>query len=164
MLKCYECGKTRTNDYRMKTTELQSTIKDLVSKLANETDAARQSELFREFLRVAGMFHNYSWGNQLLIWSHRPTATRVAGFRTWQKVNRFVRKGEKGIPIFARMFFKEKQAADAEGLVMEEKTRLWFRVVYVFDISQTDGEPLPKLPQTCAGNPRKLESALLALA
>lgn len=149
---------------KMKTAELQGKIKDLVAKLANETDAARQSELFREFLRVAGMFHNYSWGNQLMIWSHRPTATRVAGFRTWQKLNRFVRKGEKGIPIFAPMIFKQKQAADAEGLVTEEKMRLWFKVVYVFDVAQTEGEPLPALPQTCAGNPGRLESALLALA
>ena len=148
----------------MKTAELQSTIKDLVAQLANETDAARQSVLFREFLRVAGVFHNYSWGNQLLIWSRKPDATRVAGFRTWQKLNRFVKKGEKGIPIFAPMFFKDKQSADADGLVTEEKMRLWFKVVYVFDVSQTDGEPLPALPQTCAGEPGRLESALLALA
>jgi antirestriction protein ArdC len=148
----------------MKTAELQGKIKDLVSKLANETDAARQSELFKDFLRVAGMFHNYSWGNQLLIWSHRPNATRVAGFRTWQKLNRFVKKGEKGIPIFAPMCFKDKRPADADGIVTEERMRLWFKVVYVFDVSQTDGEPLPALPQTCAGDPGRLETALLTLA
>jgi len=148
----------------MKPTELNETIRKTVEILANETDAARQSELFRDFLRIAGMFHNYSWGNQLMIWSRRPTATRVAGFRTWQKMNRFVKAGEKGIPIFAPMIFKDKRAADADGLVTEEKARLWFKVVYVFDLAQTDGQALPDLPQTYAGDPGALESSLLTLA
>ncbi len=148
----------------MKAHELNETIKKTVETLANETDAARQSELFRDFLRIVGMFHSYSWGNQLMIWSRRPTATRVAGFRSWQKMNRYVRQGEKGIPIFAPMVFKDKRAADPDGLVTEERARLWFKVVYVFDVAQTDGQPLPELPQTYAGDPGALESSLLALA
>src|SRR5690242_20843596 len=90
----------------MKTQDLQSNLRKLVENLANETDAARQSELFADYLRVSSLFHNYSWGNQMLIWSHRPSATRVAGYQTWRWMDRFVRAGEKGIPIFAPMVFK----------------------------------------------------------
>jgi len=76
-------------------------------------------------------------------------ASFVSGFNTWLKCGRFVRKGEKGIPILAPMFFKDKkQAADGSE---EETKRLWFKVVYVFDISQTDGNPLPELPTKSVG-------------
>src|SRR5579872_581157 len=78
----------------MKAHELNETIRKTVETLANETDQARQSELFRDFLRCASLFHNYSFGNQMLIWSHRPTATRVAGYQTWRKMDRFVKACE----------------------------------------------------------------------
>ena len=148
----------------MKTQDLQTNLRKLVENLANETDAARQSDLFRDYLHVSSLFHNYSWGNQMLIWSHRPTATRVAGFQTWRKMDRFVRAGEKGIPIFAPMIFKRQEASDADGLVTVEKAHLWFKVVYVFDISQTDGKALPDLPTGCAGDAGYLEGHLCAFA
>ncbi len=148
----------------MKTQDLQSNLRKLVETLANETDSARQSQLFAEYLRVSSLFHNYSWGNQMMIWSHRPTATRVAGHQTWRKMDRFVRAGERGIPIFAPMIFKRQEAADTDGLVTVEKSNLWFKVVYVFDISQTDGKPLPHLPTGCAGDAGDLEQRLYAFA
>jgi len=148
----------------MKPTELNETIRKTVETLANETDAARQSELFKDYLRAASLFWSYSFGNCLLIWSQRPTATRVAGYRTWQKLNRYVRKGEKAIHILAPMVFRDKRQADADGLVTEERQRIWFKPVCVFDLAQTDGQPLPDLPQTYAGDPGALESSLLALA
>ena len=132
--------------------------------MANETDAARQSELFRDYLRVSSLFHNYSWGNQMMIWSYRPTATQVAGYHTWRKMDRFVKGGEKGIPIFAPMIFKRQEAADSDGLVAVEKAHLWFKVVYVFDISQTDGKPLPNLPTSCTGDAGDLEQRLCGFA
>ena len=95
------------------------------------------------------MFHNYSWHNCALIWSQKPEASRVAGFRTWKKLGWYVIAGSKGIAIFAPMTFKEKGAA-ADG-TEQESTRVWFRVVYVFDISQTGGESLPELPTECTG-------------
>src|SRR5690242_18829934 len=144
----------------MKTQDLQSNLRKTVENLANETDAARQSELFRDYLHVSSLFHNYSWGNQMLIWSHRPTATRVAGYQTWRKMDRFVRAGEKGIPIFAPMVFKRQEAADADGLVTVERAHLWFKVVYGFDIAQTDGKPLPHLPTGCPGDAGDLEQHL----
>ena len=85
----------------------------------------------------------------MLIWKQRPDASFVGGFNTWLKCGRYVRKGEKGIAILAPMFFKDKtrMADGSEG----ETKRIWFKVVYVFDISQTDGTPLPELPTKSTG-------------
>jgi antirestriction protein ArdC len=81
----------------------------------------------------------------MLIWKQRPDASYVAGFNTWIKCGRYVRKGEKGVAILAPMFFKDKNAAG------DETKRIWFKVVYVFDIAQTDGTPLPELPSQSTG-------------
>lgn len=129
-----------------KAVELNVGIRNAVEQLANETDAARQSELFRNYLRTSAAFWNYSWHNQMPIWRQRPNASYVGGFHTWQKCSRYVRKGEKGIAILAPMFFKEKNS------VGEETRRIWFKVVYVFDLSQTDGAPLPELPTKSVGS------------
>jgi antirestriction protein ArdC len=132
-----------------KATELNAGIRRTIEQLAQETDAARQSELFRDYLRTSAAFWDYSWHNQMLIWRQRPDASFVGGFHTWLKCGRYVRRGEKGIAILAPMFFKDKrQTADGND---SESTRLWFKVVYVFDISQTDGTPLPELPTKSVG-------------
>lgn len=148
----------------MKTTELNSKIRSLVEQLAAETDAATQSALFRDFLRCASLFHHYSVCNQMLIWSHRPTATRVAGYQAWRKMDRFVKAGERGIPILAPCIYRQKEAADSDGLVTVERQQVWFKVVYVFDLAQTDGKALPDLPTGCNGNAGDLEARLLAFA
>ena len=130
-----------------KATELNASIRRTIEQLASETDAARQSQVFRDYLRTSAAFWNYSWHNQMLIWRQKPDASYVAGFNNWLKLGRYVRKGEKGIAILAPMFFKDKrQTAD-----QTEVQRIWFRVVYVFDISQTDGTPLPELPTKSFG-------------
>ncbi len=132
-----------------KATELNAGIRRTIEQLANETDAARQSELFRDYLGTSAAFWDYSWHNQMLIWRQKPDASFVGGFNTWLKCGRYVRKGEKGIAILAPMFFNDKkQAPTGEG---EETKRIWFKVVYVFDISQTDGTPLPELPTKSVG-------------
>jgi antirestriction protein ArdC len=132
-----------------KASELNANIRSIIEQLANETDAARQSELFRNYLKTSAAFWSYSWHNQMLIWSQRPDATYVGGFHTWLKCGRYVRKGEKGIGILAPMFFKDKSKAQ-DGT--ETETRIWFKVVYVFDLSQTDGSPLPELPTRSVGD------------
>ena len=132
-----------------KAAELNAGIRKTIEQLANETDAARQSELFRNYLKASAAFWDYSWHNQMLIWRQRPDATYVGGFNTWLKCGRYVRKGEKGIAILAPMFFRDK-AKIASGSE-NETTRIWFKVVYVFDISQTDGNPLPELPSKSVG-------------
>src|SRR5436190_1658559 len=128
-----------------KAAELNAGIRSTIEQLANETDAARQSELFRNYLKTSAAFYDYSWHNQMLIWRQKPDASFVGGFNTWLKCGRYVRKGEKGIAILAPMFFKDK---NADG---DETKRIWFKVVYVFDISQTDGTALPELPSKSTG-------------
>jgi antirestriction protein ArdC len=130
-------------------TELNASIRRTIDQLASETDAARQSQVFRDYLKTSAAFWDYSWHNQLLIWRQKPDASFVAGFHNWLKLGRYVRKGEKGIAILAPMFFKDKrQTADGSET---ESQRIWFKVVYVFDLSQTDGTPLPELPTKSVG-------------
>jgi antirestriction protein ArdC len=138
-----------------KAKELKDGLAKLIEALAMDTDEARQSTLFTSYLRACGMFHNYSWHNCALIWSQKPEASRVAGFQTWKKLGRYVVAGSKGIAIFAPMTFKDKSTTAAgteQELTSSTSTRVWFRVVYVFDISQTGGEPLAELPTECTGN------------
>lgn len=132
-----------------KATELSAGIRRTIEQLANETDAARQSQLFRDYLRTSSAFWDYSWHNQMLIWRQKSIASFVGGFHTWLKCGRYVRKGEKGIAILAPMFFKDKR--QTTNGVKAETGRIWFKVVYVFDISQTDGSPLPELPTKSVG-------------
>jgi hypothetical protein len=91
-----------------KASELNAGIRRTIEQLANETDAARQSELFRNYLQTSAAFWDYSWHNQMLIWRQKPDASFVGGFNTWLKCGQFVRKGEKGIAILAPMFFKTR--------------------------------------------------------
>ncbi len=143
--------------------ELKDRLAKLIAALASDTDQVRQSELFTAYLRMCGAFHSYSWHNCGLIFSQRPDATRVAGFQTWKKLGRHVVAGSKGIAIFAPMTFKEKTGTEDGS--EQESTRVWFRVVYVFDISQTAGEPLPHLPTECTGHGgESLRQRLLAYA
>jgi antirestriction protein ArdC len=132
-----------------KASELNAGIRRTIEQLANETDAALQSELFRNYLKTAAAFWSYSWHNQMLIWKQKPDASYVGGYHTWLRCGRYVRKGEKGIAILAPMFFKDK-AKTADGSETDVK-RIWFKVVYVFDISQTEGMPLPDLPTKSTG-------------
>lgn len=101
----------------------------------------------RQYLAVMGRFHRYSWANQLLIAAQRPGATRVAGYRTWQKLNRQVRKGERGLRILAPIIRRasESDAKATDPIAGTDEDRVCgFRSVAVFDVSQTDGEPLPE--------------------
>ena len=121
----------------------KSRTKELLDKLKEGIQAVKSSEEFKAYLNALSLFHAYSFNNCMLIAIQRPNATHVAGFRTWQKMNRFVCKGEKGIAIFAPMRVKRKD----EKIEGEEDYITLFRVVHVFDVSQTEGEPLVKPPR-----------------
>src|SRR5580700_7607033 len=102
-----------------------------------------------------GRFHRYSWGNTLLIASQRPTATHVAGFHAWHQLGRSVKKGEKGIVILAPMVVKQKDsAAEIEPPSKEPSRVAGFRAAYVFDVAQTEGQPLPQFAAT-KGDPKE---------
>lgn len=98
------------------------------------------SDGWRAWADTRAKFRKYSFGNCMLIACQRPDATRVAGFRKWQELERQVRKGERGIRIMAPMTVK-RQRDDGE----EERVTI-FHAVSVFDIAQTDGDPLPERP------------------
>src|SRR5436309_1691274 len=108
-------------------------------QLERAVEALAQSEGWQVWIRTRATFHCYSLGNTMMIAMHRPDATRVAGYKAWQKLGRQVRKGERGITILAPMPFKEKDENGEET----GKVRTFFRAVKVFDLSQTDGDPLP---------------------
>lgn len=141
-------GRSRRGDpeaRREKIAGIHKVIEQSVEGLAEALDAGR-SEGLQAFLAAMARFHSYSFQNVMLIVSQRPDATRVAGFHTWRSLRRAVRKGEKGIAIFAPMMLKAKADDTARPASDEEPDKvLRFRVVHVFDISQTDGEPLPDL-------------------
>lgn len=127
--------------------------------LKNLTDAIHngKSEQLTQYLAMLAKFHQYSFGNVLLILSQMPAATHVAGFGTWKQMGRFVKKGEKGIVIIAPMTTRPKEDA-SDGQQIQEPDRqtkpmLRFRGVYVFDVTQTDGEPL-KEPARVSGDPQ----------
>jgi antirestriction protein ArdC len=135
---------------------IQQLVASAVDRLVEALEAG-QSDALRAFLSAAARFHRYSFGNVLLIASQRPEATRVAGFNTWRTLNRFVKKGEKGIAIMAPLVrrarneeHEQPQTTDAKSEAI--RTVVGYRVVYVFDVAQTDGEPLPDLARA-AGDP-----------
>lgn len=102
--------------------------------------AIQDSDSFRRWLDVSSRFYNYSLGNQLLIAFQRPDATYVAGFNAWLKLDRHVLKGEKGIRIMVPL--RRRVTNDAGE---DEQRVTGFGTGFVFDVSQTDGEPLPSL-------------------
>ena len=125
-----------------KAESLIATITDAVTALAAETDSAKQDATFRAWLTTMGRFYTYSFGNQLLIATQCPTATRVAGYNKWLEVKRQVRKGEKAIYITAPIISKGKETTE-DGDV---RRLCGFKVATVFDIAQTDGDELPQAP------------------
>ncbi|MFZ0821207.1 MAG: ArdC-like ssDNA-binding domain-containing protein [Candidatus Acidiferrales bacterium] len=121
--------------------------KQIASKAIEQLSQALErghSETLREYLAAMARFHRYSLHNIMLIASQRPDATHVAGFQTWKQLGRFVKKGAKGILILAPVLLRK----DAEASNREEDTErtvVHFRAVYVFDVADTDGNPLPEL-------------------
>lgn len=159
----------------MKTEEARNLINQQIESLSGALDAGK-SETLNEFLSTMARFHRYSLGNVLLIMCQAPEATHVAGFGTWKSLGRFVKSGEKGIAILAPMHLKDKSGSEdpspetaspsnarpADGIEDSAERHLRFRVVYVFDVSQTDGEPLPEFAKV-SGDPGEYSERLKGL-
>ena len=136
-------------------------LKEITERLEQGVKELFSSEKYMEYLRVMSQFHNYSFSNTLLIAMQKPEATLVAGYGAWQKkFERNVMKGEKAIKIFApvpRKVEVERDRIDSDtklpvldenGEVQKEKVTVQqphFKITSVFDVSQTDGKPLPEL-------------------
>lgn len=138
--------KTNTPD---RTADALKLLEEGIKNLTSSEDWAR-------YLRMQAAFHTYSFSNVQLILAQRPDTTRVAGFKTWEKLGRMVRKGEKAIWILAPRFYKPKDAQptpDGQAEADEaEQMKIYFRAVPVFDISQTEGDELPSLVKKLVGD------------
>lgn len=122
----------------------QQRLADLGEQLKTRVAAVQDSEAFKQYLAAQAVFHRYSARNVFLILFQRPDATRVAGYTTWQKLGRQVRRGETGITIFAPSPFKQTTTDSTTGEVTEAIIPR-FKTATVFDYSQTVGEPLPTI-------------------
>ena len=122
----------------------QQRLTDLGEQLKQEVASVQDSDAFKRYLAAQAVFHRYSARNVFLILFQRPEATRVAGYTTWQKLGRQVRRGESGITIFAPAPFKQSTTDSTTGEVTEELIPR-FKTATVFDIAQTVGEPLPTI-------------------
>ena len=142
---------------------LDSHLKQLTEEMAQG-----KSERLIALLDFAGKFHQYSFYNIMMAFYQRRNISRLAGVKTWNEVGRYVRKGEHGIAIWAPMFFKKVKTEDEASEETEsEVTFTRFRLVYVFDVSQTEGKELPNTRiSMITGNPgtayTALESAIQA--
>lgn len=128
-----------------KSSILKAQVNGYIDSLADMTDSAAKSAAFKLYLAHTSRFHHYSLNNQILIFLQCPHATQVMGYSQWIKLHRFVRKGEHGISILAPCSIY-KTVKNPNG-TEEKKKILLFKTTYVFDVSQTDGEPLPEPPE-----------------
>ena len=135
-------------------------IKAITEKATEQLIAALNaghSETLNAYLKAIGRFHRYSLHNVMLIALQKPNASHVAGFRTWNQLGRFVKKGEKGIVILAPVLRRKKEQDERTSAVAG------FRATYVFDITQTDGKELPAMG-TVEGDPKDATVRLWAFA
>jgi antirestriction protein ArdC len=129
-------------------------IKEITDRATEQLIAALKaghSEALTGYLKAIGRFHRYSLYNVMLIASQKPNASYVAGFRTWNQLGRFVKKGEKGIVILAPIV-RHKAENEEENREDVSAPIAGFRAAYVFDVSQTDGKELPQIG-TVHGDP-----------
>jgi antirestriction protein ArdC len=121
-------------------------VKQITSKALEELVQALESghsEALTAYLKTMSLFSKYSLNNLFLIARQRPDARRVAGFHTWRKLGRYVRKGEKGIAIIAPLVHRKPE--EETEATQSERVIAGFKVAHIFSEEQTDGEPLPEI-------------------
>lgn len=123
---------------------------NILDRLTEGIAQLASSERWQDWLNMQSKFHRYSFNNTLLIMQQRPEATQVAGYNAWRKLDRFVRKGEKGIWILAPMIYKA-DSGDGSADDTTERVLRGFKPVSVFDLAQTDGRELPKISSRLDG-------------
>lgn len=154
-------------------------MREIVDSIENGIKELFESDKYRQYLATMSRFHRYSVNNTMLIYMQRPDATHVAGFNKWRdQFGRNVLKGEKGIRIIAPTPYKKKVEeiktdpetnapildADGKAIIEEKEIRIpMFKVVSVFDVSQTAGKPLPQLAADLSGNVQQYEVFMEAL-
>lgn len=143
----------------------KESMQEIMERLDAGVLAVYTSENYTNFLKMMGMFHQYSFRNVILILSQCPTASRVASFQTWKRLGCSVRKGEHGIRILVPIpytYQKKQKTVDDEGNALTETVDakgLTFRVGCVFDAQQVDGE-LPSLCRELTDDSEALKKAV----
>ncbi len=142
----------------------QEKIKEITERLEKGIESLFESENYKNYLKTMSKFTSYSLNNTLLIAMQKPDATTVAGYTTWKSLGRQVKKGQKAIQILAPIIYKKKREDEGEEddkasarrdkpLSEEtEKILVGFKIVNVFDIAQTEGEPLPEIVHKLDGS------------
>lgn len=150
----------------------QAEINDLIKRIDEGVQAVFQSERYKEYLKFASMFTDYSARNTMLINLQKPHATFVASYGKWKKLGRQVERGEKGIVIFAPVTYETNQCSEVQEPVLDKqgnplfnedgtlKTKtvekplsgISFKKVYVYDVSQTSGKEIPTLADELTGD------------
>ena len=145
-------------------------LKALTDQLEQGVSDIFQSGQYAAYLTAMSKFHHYSFGNTMLIFIQCPNATHVAGYHDWRRnFGRQVKRGERGITILAPCPYRrqeevEEAASDGSSSTsIQWVQRMGFRTVTVFDVSQTEGKPLPELAKKLTGDAAQYESMVAAL-
>ncbi|ACM58403.1 conserved hypothetical protein [Halorubrum lacusprofundi ATCC 49239] len=159
--------------------EMHSTIENWIDDLVADVDEAKVSEEFQEWLDIQSQFHDYSHRNTLLITLQCPQATKIAGYNTWRnEFDRHVQEGEDAIWIWAPIITKQCPECENSQSYHEQSDceydetppdewsngLVGFKPTSVFDVSQTEGEPLPELETEATGDAQDLVPVLLGAA
>lgn len=154
----------------------------VLNQLRQGIESIQNSETFRQMLLTMSKFHSYSVSNIILIYLQKPNATYVAGFNTWKELGRWVKRGEKGISILAPVMPPRPNCTQCGARIPRgarycpecgapapeesELSPVYFKVVSVFDISQTEGKPLPQVevPTLSGEANEELFTKVMALA
>ena len=142
----------------MKREEISELIQHGISELG-EALAEGKSDRLKQYLDTMAQFPCYSFKNCMLIAQQFPSATLIQGFHAWRKMGRTVRKGEKGIGIIAPMIGKKKGDDEVRENGAEKRAIFGFKVVHVFDVSQTEGDDLPDVADV-SGDPGQYLAAI----
>ena len=148
-------GDTMDSEKTTKENLLKKMTDEALASLCEALEHGKSDELVR-YLDVMSRFPRYSFRNVILIQIQNPEATRVMGYQSWKQLGRQVRKDEKAIRIWAPMKVRDKHeerfARESDCGDSESREMLFFRPVCVFDVSQTEGDPLPELTEV-SGDP-----------
>lgn len=167
----------KKREYKNKDTK--NNVNEITKKLSEGVKEIFEGDNYKKYLNTISKFHNYSTNNTILIARQNPEATLVAGFKSWENnFNRHVKKGEKGIKIIAPSPYKKKVIVekvdpvsmeiklDMNGNPEKEETEIKmtaYRIVSVFDVSQTEGEPLPQIAVELTDNVNEYEAFMQAI-
>lgn len=145
-------------------------LKALTDQLEQGVSDIFQSGQYAAYLTAMSKFHHYSFGNTMLIFIQCPNATHVAGYHDWRRnFGRQVKRGERGITILAPCPYRRQEEVEeaapdgSSSTSIQWVQRMGFRTVTVFDVSQTEGKPLPELVKKLTGDAAQYESMVAAL-